>query len=116
MLRWARPNRALFSTFFTFLSKRAPNCRFLTPFLPPTHADVVMRPRACFRPFHRPCSMRLPAPDCQNGSGKRGLRICDWRFEIFDWDGERRTAAPELAQVKKGGKSRGKAGENGRLE
>ena len=70
MLRWARPNRALFLTFFTFWSELGPNWCFLTPFLPPTHADVMMHPRACFAPSHRPCSMRPRAPDCQNGRGR----------------------------------------------
>ena len=32
----------------------------------------MMHPRAVFGPSHRACSMRPPAPDCQNGSEKRG--------------------------------------------
>jgi len=102
MLRWARPNRALFLTFFEFLVGIGPELALFDPFLPPTHADVMMRPRASFRLSHRPCSMR-PAPQTakmavENGGGESAE--CGPPSPAAPRQGELRCVSPKIGKPK----------------
>jgi len=94
MLRWARHFRALFSTFFEFLGGIGPELALFDPLFAPYACRCDDASARVFSPFPSALLHASAAPDCQNGSGKRGAE-CGvppafaeaTAGKIADWDG-----------------------------
>ncbi len=72
MLRWARPNRAPFSTFFEFLVGIGCKLALFDPLFTPYACRCDDASAGVFPPFPSALLHAFVGPGCQNGSGKRG--------------------------------------------
>jgi len=79
MLRWARPNRALFSTFFHFFVGIGPELALFDPLFAPYACRCDNASAGVFRPFpsallHASRGRGLPKWQGKTGEGERGMR------------------------------------------